>query len=236
MPSLGGAAGGAGLGFTAGSFLPGIGNLAGAGIGALLGGLFGGGKKEEDKEKASETDPYTKLLQEQSTKLSGQGSDLVSKGGQGLNQVMAYLQKLAGGDASAIMDATKASRGRVIDQYDSAKRSVANFTPRGGGSAAAMGDLETGKANQLSDILSSKQDEAVGQLSATSQALTGLGLSAEQLATADLDTIIRTILSQKSLGLAKRGQNMETIGGVGSALGTLLGLYLTRGKAAGKAA
>ncbi len=232
MPNWKGGASGAAAGAGIGSFIPGIGTGIGAGIGGLLGLFRGGNKDDEKKKEEGDLDPYTKLLQGSSERLSGQGQDLVSQGGGGLNQVMAYLQKLAGGDASAIMDATKASRGRVIDQYDSAKRSVANFTPRGGGSAAAIGDLETGKANQLSDILSSKQDEAVGQLSATSQALTGLGLSAEQLATGDLNTIINAILAQKSLDLAKRGQNIQGAVGAGEGIGTLLGLLLTRNKAA----
>jgi hypothetical protein len=232
MPNWGGGAVGAASGAGIGSMiLPGIGTGIGAGIGGLLG-LFRG--KDDEQKKDEEVDPYTKALQDASLKKSQQGEELVSKGSGGLNQVMAYLQKLASGDPSAVMDATKQARGRVIDQYDSAKRSVANFTPRGGGGAAAMGDLETGKANQLSDILSSKQDEAVGQLSQTSQALTGLGLSAEQLASTDLSTLINTILAQKSLDLTKRGQNIEGAVGAGEGIGTLIGLLLTRNK--GKAA
>jgi len=229
MPQWKRGAVGAAAGAKVGSMiLPGIGTGVGAGIGGLWG-LFSRGDKDKDKEKEdAELDPYTKALQQSSQRLSTQGQDLTSQGGNAMQQVMAYLQKLAGGDPAAVMDATKQSRGRVIDQYDSAKRSVANFTPRGGGSAAAMGDLETSKANQLSDILSSKQDEAVGQLASVGATTAGLGLSAQQLASSDLETIIRTIMAQKGLDMEKRGQNMGALAGAGEGLGSLLGLLLTR--------
>ncbi len=54
--------------------------------------------------------------------------------------------------------------------------------------------------------------------------LTGLSLSAKQLASADLNTLINTILARERLDTQKRGQNMALAGDIGETIGTLIGL------------
>ena len=222
-----GAAAGAGLG----SIIPGVGTLAGAGIGALGGWLFGR-HGDKDKPEGDETDPYTKALQGSADRLGKQGADLSATGMDALGPVAAYFQKLMSGNPAALMDATKPQRGRVIDQYDAARNAVANFSPRGGGSAQAMTGLRIAEANQLSDITADAQSGAATSLANLGTALTGLGLSAEQLKSQDLNSIISAVLANKGIDTQNRGQNLEALTGAGEALGTILGLVFTRGQQA----
>jgi hypothetical protein len=215
------AAGGAATGATIGSVIPGVGTLIGGGIGALGGWLFGG---DDDKKKDDEhpEDPYTKLLREHSDKLSGTGGDLMGRGGEALDPALSYLKKLLSNDPNAILDATRGERGRVIDQYDTARRAVAQFGPRGGGTNTALASSRFQQAQSLADITSDAKQDAVGKAAALGTSLTGLGLSAEQLASSDINAIINTVLTREGFDVTKRGQNMEALGGLGEALGTII--------------
>ena len=54
--------------------------------------------------------------------------------------------------------------------------------------------------------------------------LAGLGLSADQLATASLDSIIPAVFAQKGIDAQKRGQNMAMWGDIGEAAGTIVAI------------
>ena len=234
MPNWGGGARGAATGASIGSFGGPLGTGIGAGIGGLLG-LFTGKKKDPaaDAAKGGPNDAdITKLLQEHAAKMSGQAGELEGQGGDTLAPVMEYFQKLLSGDPGMMMEATRPERGRVIDQYDTARRAVSQFAPRGGGSNSAIAGSFVQEAQQLGDVTSTARREAVGQASQLGATLKGLGLSADDLATKDLNSIISTVMANKQLDLTKRGQNMAMVGELGQGLGTLLGMYLTRGQGA----
>lgn len=222
--SWAGAGGGAATGAAIGSFGGPIGTGVGAGIGALLG-AFSGNKKQS-------SDPEFDALMSHLTSLSDttqkQGTSLATSGAAQLAPVLDYFKKLSGNDPSAVLDATKPERGRVIDQYDTARSAIANFAPRGGGSNAAAANSYTSEANQLGDITSTARSNAIGQSAQLGTTLEGLGLSADQLANADLSTIVNAILAKQGLALQASGQNKALAGGLSEGLGTLLGLYLTR--------
>ncbi len=232
MPNWGGAAGGAlsgaGTGAALGSFVPGIGTGIGAGVGAIYGGLrglFSGGDDDEDAAKAaSDLDP----LRDSATALRQKGALLGGQGQQALAPTLAYYQSLIGQDPAALMQATAPERGRVIDQYDSARRAAAEFGPRGGATNAAIANSHFQQAQQLGDITSMAKRDATSQLAALGATMTGLGLSADQLASMDLNAVIQAVLGQDYLDIQKRGQTMAMWGGVGETAGSLAGLYLTR--------
>ena len=229
MPSLGGAASGAATGASLGSFVPGIGTAVGAGIGGLIG-LFAGGKK-----KTPTTDPNALTLDALMKSVQGNATDLGQKadvlGDQGSDQlapILKYFKQLAGGDPTALLEATKPERGRVIDQYDTARKAIGEFGPRGGGSTAALAESRFSEANKLSDVTAEARSNAMDKGAQLGTTLTGLGLSADQLQSADLNTVISAILQKQGLDVTKRGQNAAAASGIAEGLGTLLGLYLTR--------
>lgn len=226
--SLSGAATGAATGAGIGSIIPGIGTLIGGGIGGLIG-LFKGGSDSTPSTPA--TDDLTNAitgLKDASSTVGKQGAQLTGGATDQLAPILNYFKQLTGNNPSAILDATKPDRGRVIDQYDSARRAISNFAPRGGASSDALASSYTSEANQLSDITSTARSTAIGQSASLGTTLEGLGLSAEQLQGADLNTVVNAILGQKGLDLQASGQNKQLAAGLSEGLGMLLGLFLTR--------
>jgi len=227
-----GAASGAAKGAAIGSFFGPVGTGVGAGIGALGGWLKGRNKKK--KPKPGETPVGDAMspegqLQTAATEKRQQAGELKQMGMQeALAPATEYYQKQLGEDPSALMDATKGERGRVIDQYDAARRAASQFGPRGGGTNAAISESYFTQANQLSDITSMAKKDAATQLGQLGATMTGLGLSADQLASADLETVLSAVLAREGLSLQKRGQNMQLAGDIGGALGSIAGAYATR--------
>src|SRR5262245_54209632 len=131
MPSasgaLKGAATGAGIGGT-------FGGPIGAGIGAGVGGLIGlfKGKK---KKPADTTDPNApeNLLKSQAGDLSKTGDVLGQEGASALNPALNYFKGQLSSNPQELLAATAPERGRVIDQYDTARQAIGEFGPRGGG-------------------------------------------------------------------------------------------------------
>ena len=229
MPNWRGGAGGAATGAGTGFLFGGpVGAAVGGGAG-FLSGLLSGGKDEKPKG----PDELTSLiasLKDSSADSRAQGKELTGLGAEALAPILNYFKQIIGGDPSAVLAATGPERGRVIDQYDTARKSIATFAPRGGQSGTAISQSYTDEAQALSDLTTTAKRDAAGKAAAIGTSLTGLGLTAEQIASGDLNTIIQAILQQKNLDLTKSGQNKQLAAGLSEALGTMLGLYLTRGQ------
>lgn len=242
MPNWGGGAIGAGSGALTGAELgttvfPGIGTAVGAGLGAIGGGLMGlfhGGKKKTTMD--PDLEALVGSLKTNAGSAAKQGADLSAQGTASLTPILDYFKKLAGGDASSLASATAPARRRVIDQYDTARKAISTFSPRGGGSNAALASSQFGQANELSDITSNAQNNAANELGTLGIQEQGLGVQEQGVAGSDLNSIVSAILGSKGLDITKSGQNAQLAGGISEGLGTLLGLYLTKGKAAGAGA
>jgi len=234
---LGGTLGKIGLGaaglFTGGATWPLLLAGAGAGIGGdlLAHHLAGGGDKKTAQPAAGTTDPYTDLLQKQAAGAQAEGAASSSAGTDAIAPVMKYLQSILGGDPQAMLAATQPERGRVIDQYDTARRNAAEFGPRGGGTTGALAKSRFDQASSLSDITSSTRRDAAATEGQLGLQLKSLGLSAEQLASTDLNSIINAILNKQYLDVQKRGQNAGLLGDVGSAAGSIISAIITKGGA-----
>lgn len=189
----------------------------GAAAGYGLSKLGGGGDKDKNDPLAG---PLSQLG-EASQQNRQDAQAFKGMGAEAIGPALQYLKALAGENPSALMDATRGERGRVIDQYDTARRSIASFGPRGGGSASAIAEGRMAEGSQLADITSSKKSEAVKLLSAIGPQLAGLGLNAEQLASQDLSTVIDMILRKQGFDVERRGQNMQALAGIGEAAGMI---------------
>ncbi len=238
MPSLGGAGrgalSGATTGATIGSFIPGfgtvIGGLGGAAIGGLMG-LFGGGKDEPE---VLPEDATKDALMGHAGRMGQQSGQLGTQGQEALGPALQYLKSILGNDPSAIMSAMRPESGRVMDQYDTARKSIAAFAPRGGGQQAAFADTYSDEAEGLNDIFSKARREGFSQAAAIGSNLTGLGLSAAQLEAADLNSVLSAVLTREGFDVTKRGQNMEALGGLGEALGMIIATKMGGGAGGGK--
>jgi hypothetical protein len=166
------------------------GKIGGA-LAPLLISLFGPKNTAADKASAN-SDQLTQMAQS----LFSGGKDMTSLGLGALAPVLKYLTSVAGGDLSTLLSATAPERSRIIDQYDTAKRTSATFAPRGGGVTSSMIGLETGKASALATDAASARRSAVGTLGQLGEGLTASGLQAEAQGAQDLNNAITQQMAQ----------------------------------------
>lgn len=234
MPNWAGGASGAGSGASIGTMImPGLGTAIGAGVGGLLG-LFTGGKKKKDAAKAGPVDPNSPegMLQSRSKQLQGRADVQQEEGMGALNTSLNYYQDILGNDPGAALDATKAERGKVVDQYDTARQSIAEFGPKGGGTTSALANSRIQQANATSDIGANLKSQAAAGAADIGATIAGLGMTQEQLASADLDTVLNALLTREGFDVQKSGQKSSMWAGLAEAGGSILGGYLSSRKTA----
>lgn len=210
--------------FTGGWSVP-IANAGAAGIEAKQHSNDGpkpakGGKNPED--------PLNSILKQYSEQSQQKGESLSGQGEAAVSPALKYYRDLLSPNASDLMAATAPERGRVIDQYDTARKAVAQFGPRGGGTTGALAESRFDQAESMGDITSQARRGAAGGSAELGLQLESLGLSHEALASQDIGTIIQSILNRQYLDVTKRGQTMQAWSGVGQMAGQFLGMYLTR--------
>ena len=140
-----------------------------------------------------------------------------------------YLTDVLSSNPAAVLDATRQERGRVIDQYDTARRAIANFGPRGGGTTSTLAESRFDQAESLADITSSARRDAVSAAGDLGTRLTALGLSADQLASADINAVIRAILAREGVGVQGQLLGLEKGEATGELIGQVLGGIFNRG-------
>lgn len=209
-------------GFAAAPFTGGWSIPIGLGAGTALDHTGGGDKKKDEHPE----DAYTSLLTKSAASNHATGQEATTLGLDTLRPVLDYFRQVMSPNAGALMDATRGERGRVIDQYDTARRSLGAFGPRGGGVTSALAGSEFQQAESLADVTSEAKSKAATSGAAAGSAVAGLGLQSQSLAHADLETVLQSILAREGLNVTKHGQNMQLAGDIGQAAGNLLGIWL----------
>jgi hypothetical protein len=179
------------------------------GVGGVLGALFG--QKQTDN-----VTPQINKVNKGADALNAQGKQLFGTGTDALGPVLKYFQALSSGDPSAALAATQPQRGRVIDQYDAARKSAGQFGPRGGGGASSELELRGKEAGQLADTTSQARSEGATQLASLGKDITQQGLSAEETANQQMASVLQPLLEQQK-------QHAESTGGFWKGLGDLAG-------------
>lgn len=164
--------------------------------------LFGGGQDDAKiKSAVGDLEKSTKRLTGQAESLSGQGADV-------LGPALKYLKAASGGDRQALLQATMPERRRVMDQYDAAKKSVAEFAPRGGGQAGAFAALNASQASDLAEVGATARRDAIDRSAGVGLNLKSLGLNAEQGAANNINSLIQTYLTQAQ----QKGASASSLG------------------------
>lgn len=210
----------------AGSMFGPWGTAIGGGIGLLMGAM-----SDDD---ASKVD-VDKLLGPDLDKLRGradQNSDLASKfmakGDAALSPALSYFQSLLSGNPAAVMAATAPERGRVIDQYDTARKSIAAFSPAGGGTTGAAAQSRVTQGNELAEILSTARDKGAAGASQIGGQMLGAGLQTNALVSQDLNSVISAVLSGAGLQVQQEANEQAQDAAQGEAMGTMLGMLLSK--------
>jgi len=178
----------------------------------LLAGLFGNNPYE--KKTAGAADDMAAL----GKSLVGEGKGLAGEGKAALAPVLQFLQAVAGGDQTALMQATMPERKKIIDQYDTAKQSL-KFAPRGGGTASAMLDIEGKEASDLAINSAEAHRSGVRDLGTLGMNLTSQGINAQAAGGAS------TANAATTYGKLQESKK-DSLGGFGQVLGKALPFIL----------
>ena len=140
------------------------------------------------------------------------GSGLQAQGQTAIQPVLDHLTKLLSGNPTDVNQATQPQVASVLKQYDTARRTNAEFAPRGGGTTSAN---NTGRAQEASDIATTKNtainnaSTTLGQLATT---LTGMGIQASEAGLQGFSDLVKSALA----GEAQSSSNWSAIGhGIG---------------------
>ena len=146
-------------------------------------------------------------------------SCLAASGAADLNPVLKYFKDLVSGNPTDVLNATTPQRRRVIDQYDTARRSSAQFTPRGGGSASAQQESRAREAGDIASLTSDTQANAATALGALGENERNAGLTAEQQAQQALASALGPLMQQQQ---ANQSGLVSTFQGLASFIAPLI--------------
>ena len=148
--------------------------------------LLGGNNNQQTKA-IGNTDQLATL----GKNLTASGQASSATGMAALAPVLKYLTAVAGGDPSALFAATMPERVRVLDQYDTARKTLASTTPRGGGQAGAVGAMGAREASDLFTLTSSARTQGISDLTQLGTTLTSQGSQEQQVGQSDLNAAIQ---------------------------------------------
>ena len=200
-----------------------------AAIPALIGaaGSIGGALLNRNQAGKQSSQQQAMLNQELSAGGFGltQAGKLGRMGTGALGQTQNYLNSLLGGGQPA-MEAAAPEVNTILSQYDTAKKSLSEFAPRGGGTNARMADLPFQESGAITNLLAGERGQAA-------QSLASLGLGEGSLASSLLPRDSGAGSSLLNYALGNKAQQGAMWGGVGTSIGTLLGQIFKSGGSSG---
>lgn len=158
-------------------------------------------------------------LKQNTTSLTNTGKALGESGSDVMGPALQYLKAVTGGDPAAIAEAIKPERRRIIDQYDTAKKNVAEFGPRGGGTAGALAQVNATEAGDLATAGAQARQGAMSQATSTGTALQGLGVGATQAAGQNLQTSLQAYMKQAE-------DSGKSAADIGMGIAKIVGMFL----------
>jgi hypothetical protein len=146
--------------------------------------------------------------------LFGQGGDLMKSGQFDLGAVISRLQKLLSGDPGTVDQAIQPQAQGVTSAYETARRNIAQFTPRGGGQSGAITQSRLSEASDIGSLRASAVNSASSQLAQIGQNLLGTGAQLESASVGQMLSLVQDAIKQQ-------GDNRSFWSGIGTAIGKL---------------
>ena len=169
--------------------------------------------------KSQSITPTVNAIDKSAGDLKTAGTKATATGQEALSPALKYFQALVSGDPNAILQATAPDRARVIDQYDTARKNIAQFSPRGGGQSSNINEGFTKEASDLSTGTASARSNAATALASIGNAETEQGLTAEERSISALSATLQPLLQQ---GEQQNNSVISTFTGIGKLLGSVL--------------
>jgi hypothetical protein len=170
----------------------------------------------------TDPDSVSKAAGAGANQLNQQGKGLFDFGSKALQPVLSQLMKLLSGDDATINEAIRPQARGVIDQYDTARKAISQFTPRGGGQETALATSRFREAGKIADLKSDAITSATTELGNLGAALMSSGAQEQQASLATLMGLIQSAQQSKESTMAMWGQ-------IGLHAGKLIAAYYTGG-------
>jgi hypothetical protein len=137
-------------------------------------------------------------------------------GAKSLQPVLNILSKLLGGDRTAAMEGAAPEVAKVSDQYDAARKSIQQTTPRGGARAQAIAESRLKEAGSITDTLNTQRSEALKTAASLGTTLTAQGIQATSVETQGLSDLLASLTQQ-------HGQDMQFLSSLMSGISDIIG-------------
>lgn len=157
--------------------------------------------------------PQIGEVQKNARDIGAQGRQLFAQGQDTLHPALEYFKGILSDNPGEVMAATAPERRRVIDQYDTARRSAGQFTPRGGGQASASMESRAQQASDLATIGGDARRQAANATAAIGTSQQDAGLSAEEQSQAQLAQMLGPLFQQQQ---SDSQSTLGTIAGLAS--------------------
>lgn len=161
------------------------------------------------------TQPLINQLTANSATGAARAPANLDKASSNLDDASGYFSGLLKGTPANRMAAVAPEVNSITAQYDTAKKNIANNSPRGGGAVLAGNAADIAKAGGIGNLLASVRPAAAN-------ALTSIGALFGNLGTAELSNSTSAAGAGANAGLALGGQNNAILGSIGQGVGTLL--------------
>lgn len=188
-----------------------------------MGQLFGA-KSGAEKQLSSDVKSGIGDLQDVAGTGEFQGRKALKAGRRDLMDVGGFFRKLLSGDRTETTQALSPEIQAVKDQYDSTKRSISEYGPRGGGQVAAIGQASEKEAGRIGGLFSTARSRGAAGLGQVGQVLGQLGLGGLNLASSSLGDILHTLVAEQGVEAGVSERKSAALGGLGSLIGSLIPL------------
>ena len=152
-----------------------------------------------------------------SAQRAGKSADaLGGAGAKTLQPVLDILSKILGGDRQSAMEGAGPEVAKVSDQYDAARKSIQQTTPRGGARAQAIAESRLKEAGSITDTLNTQRSDALKTAASLGTTLTAQGIQATSVETQGLSDLLQSLTQQ-------HGQDMGFLSSVMSSISDIIG-------------
>lgn len=185
-------------------------------VGAIGGGLLA---RSAQKKSARQLDPLIAQQKEAAGFALGEAKQTLTGARETLAGPLDFWKTILGGDRQEMLSALAPEVNTIVSQYDTARRSLTNLAPRGGGRSAIQAESRFEEANVIQRLLQESRRRAATEVSAIGGQLTALGAAELGAATGTTTNLINSLL-------ARRQQDIGTMTQIGEGIGTLVGEVL----------
>lgn len=152
----------------------------------------------------------------------------IPKARETLGGPLAFWNKILSGDRNAAMGVAGPSADQLAAQTAAANRTQSEFAPRGGRRSLMLGEKPIETVTSLNRGLLELKPRAAEETKSIGQILAQLGLGEADNATAAGASAIQGQSSANALALQSAVQSGETLKGLGSSIGGILRLLMTK--------